>query len=754
MNARRLLVESLGLVLVTTPSIPPAVQSASSIQSAKSVESAKLSFSQERPNYQATATAVLVDVVVRDRHGKPVTDLKAEDFELREDGVVQPLGSFTRVSRGGGIGVRVGLKEPGTRTFVEHGRPEASDPSTPSGPTYPAVTALVFDALSADAISLCQRAALEYVPMSGLFDARVAVFSTEPSMRVLQGFTDDPALVRKGVRQVLPAGTALKESQSERMAKLRERRDQLHNLADPGAQAGAGGASLGGGNATAIGETEVQKRLVQGEMRALQAFDTLDREQRGFSTTGAISTVLQSLAEMPGRKTLVFFSEGLPASPVLQARLQSVVEAANRINVTIYAVDASGLRTLSGTRETRMEVEEAGKERLRQSDSTTEPTDQPVMRIIERTEDLVRYDSQSGLARMAEETGGFLFRDSNDLRRAFTRIDEDMRFHYLLTYSPAKQTFDGNFRAIGVKVRRPGVEVFARKGYRALRHPPAPVSLDYETPALAALEAPRLAQGFPFTSVALSFPERSRPGLAPLLVRVATGHLTYRENPQQGVYAADASIVVRIRDQAGLVVQKVSQRYELNGRLEELEAARRGEILFFRAPELPPGLYSVEAAVVDGAGARTSARVSTLEVPAADPDETRVSSVVLVRRSERVPADQQDSTNPLYVGDRLLYPNAGEALSRSVDRELTFYYTVYPRPSAPRAPSATIELLRSGRTLARMPVTLAQADRAGRIQQVSRLPLQPLPDGTYELRVLVDEGPRAVVRSTFFTVKS
>jgi hypothetical protein len=101
-----------------------------------------------------------------------------------------------------------------------------------------------------------------------------------------------------------------------------------------------------------------------------------------------------------------------------------------------------------------------------------------------------------------------------------------------------------------------------------------------------------------------------------------------------------------------------------------------------------------------------------------------------------------------------LYPNAGEALSRSVDRELTFYYTVYPRPSAPRAPSATIELLRSGRTLARMPVTLAQADRAGRIQQVSRLPLQPLADGTYELRVLVEDGARAVVRSTFFTVKS
>src|SRR5690606_22142612 len=47
----------------------------------------------------AVTTAVLVDVVVRDRRGRPVTDLTAGDFELREDGTVQEVGSFTRVAR-------------------------------------------------------------------------------------------------------------------------------------------------------------------------------------------------------------------------------------------------------------------------------------------------------------------------------------------------------------------------------------------------------------------------------------------------------------------------------------------------------------------------------------------------------------------------------------------------------------------------------------------------------------------------------
>ena len=55
----------------------------------------------------STVTAVLVDVVVRDRNGRPVLDLDAADFSLAEDGVPHKVESFTRISRGAGIGVSV-----------------------------------------------------------------------------------------------------------------------------------------------------------------------------------------------------------------------------------------------------------------------------------------------------------------------------------------------------------------------------------------------------------------------------------------------------------------------------------------------------------------------------------------------------------------------------------------------------------------------------------------------------------------------
>ncbi len=580
---------------------------------------------QDRGNFSAATTAVLVDVVVRARDGKPVTDLGAKDFELREDDAVQEIGSFTRVSRGAGIGVNVGLRDPNPPTVVTPpSGPPTAESGAPADDDYPSVTALVFDALSADAVGMCQKAALEYLPMSGSSATRVGVFTTDPVVRALQVYSDNPALVRNAVRRIMPAGTESKETQREAMNEIRERRVLLETQMSQLGGAQQGGNAISG--ASGIGQTNLQLRIAQGQMRMLQAFDTMDREQRSFTATKSLFAILQSLNEMPGRKTLIFFSEGLPASPALQAHLRSVVEAANRSNITVYAIDAAGLRVVSGTADTRRELEEAGKERVRQLGNIGDYTEQPMIRAIEKAEDLMRFDSQGGLAELAEDTGGFLVRDTNDLRKAFQKIDEDQRFHYLLTYSPKNQRFDGTFRHITVKVTRPGAQVFARKGYRALRYAPTLPVLDYEAPALAALDAARLTNAFPFETAAMNFPEPARPGLAPLLVRLKTDVLTFEQDAAKRVYDAQATVVVRVRDSEGRVVHKMSQQYQLTGQLHELASAKQGEILFFRTPELPSGLYTVESAVFDAIGARFEhpgrhPRSAATEPPA--PDEQR-----------------------------------------------------------------------------------------------------------------------------------
>ena len=167
----------------------------------------------------------------------------------------------------------------------------------------------------------------------------------------------------------------------------------------------------------------------------------------------------------------MFFSEGLPVSPALSAQLDAVIDAANRANVTAYAVDANGLRAKSTLTNAAEGDGRFVEDRLSQVASGRDRTEQPLTMAFERVEDTLQ-------ARLAHRPGAAGRGHRRVPRRAdrtisssaFRRIDEDNQFHYLLTYSPKNAAFDGKFRAIQVKVRRPGAQVFARKGYRAIAH--------------------------------------------------------------------------------------------------------------------------------------------------------------------------------------------------------------------------------------------------------------------------------------------
>ena len=168
--------------------------------------------------------------------------------------------------------------------------------------------------------------------------------------------------------------------------------------------------------------------------------------------------------------------------------------------------------------------------------------------------------------------------------------------------------------------------------------------LGYEGPAIAALDSAKLPNRFPFSTTVMSFPESKRPGLSPLVVRVKTDQITYEEHPDAGTYDGEAIVVARYKDAKGAIVHKDSQQYHFNGRLNEIESARKGEILFYREPMLPPGTYSVEVAVTDTYGPRSSARIATIEVPRASSNDLRVSSLVLIGRWSGSPTTRTSPT--------------------------------------------------------------------------------------------------------------
>ncbi len=703
----------------------------------------------DRQSYTSATTAILVDVVVRDRRGRPVTDLSAADFDVAEDGFRQKVETFTRVSHGGGLGVGVAWRSPRSTIAVTPTTPPPAAASAAAS-IDDATTAIVFDHLSSDSLRLAQRATLDYVPMSGESSARVGVFATDPGIRVLQRYTTDRELVRRAVARVTPSGTSVEEEKADRNDELIARRRELEGQtqsAVAGVVTGTGSAVAS--NASVLGERENERLMIQTELNMIRSFDSFDREHRGYDTSLALLAIVQSLSYFPGRKTIVFFSEGLPVSPVLSARLDSVIEAANRANVTAYAVDAKGLRAKSTLANMRKEMEAFGEDRLSQVATGSDRTEQPLTMAFERVEDTLRLDSRTGLARLAEDTGGFLVEQSNDLSSAFRRIDEDNQFHYVLTYSPRNNVFDGTFRKIQVKVLRRGTQVFARKGYRATRTPAGIDGGSYEIPALALLDRTPFPNAFPVHAAGFSFPDPARPGLTPVLVHVATESLRFNIDPQRSTYSAQAVVIVRIRDGQGHEIQMLSQQYVLSGDAKDLDAAKKGDILFYREPDLLPGVYTMESIVFDATARQGSARVATLTVSAAETPAFGMSSLVLVNRVEEVKTPAPLMA-PLYVGHALLYPNLGDPIRNSSLKELPFYFVLY---GDLHDLTAHAQLSHNGQTLAEAPVELPPAN-GSRIQHVGRLPVGALPAGTYELRIRVSDGQHEVSRTAYFTLQN
>ena len=451
---------------------------------------------------------------------------------------------------------------------------------------------------------------------------------------------------------------------------------------------------------------------------------------------------------IPGRKSVVFFSEGLSITTNVQSRFTSVIATANRANVSIYPMDAAGLRTESTLNDTRDGVNAAARRTLNRN-PTVMPNDRPLTEALEANEGLLRADPHSGLGQLADQTGGFLIANSNDLRDGFGRIDTDMRHYYVLTYVPKNTNFDGKFRTIDVKVKRGGVRVRSRKGYYAVNTAAGAPVLDHEAKALAALAKTPVPNAFPVRALPLTFPERGRIGLTPVLVTLPTSGITFLPAEDKKTYTSDFVVLVQFKDDQGQVLEKVSQRYRLNGPIDQLDGAKRGEVLFYRAPILIPGTFTTETVVYDMLSDRASVRFSTYEVPQVDEAGLRLSSLVTIRRSERVPDAERPVDHPLFVGDQLLYPSMGEPFSKAAVKELPFFFVAYAAPGG--APvTATLQLASNGQKLAEAPLELSPPTPDGRIAQVSRIPVEALGPGTYELTVSVRQGPQSALRHVVF----
>jgi VWFA-related protein len=721
-----------------------------------------------------SADRVSVDLVVRDKKGRPVLDLRSSEVEVYEDGVRQDVGTFRLVVREGteadqnavqtsarAAGAAQGTLAP--PAFGDAGlEPGAVDTASPS------LVALVFDRLSPASRSLAHKTATAYVGKAHPGRLSVGVFSIDRTLTTLQMFTDDAEALRVAVDRVLsldPTGfTGVAERQKVR--ELSDRQRQFARTEEGAGEAHVAAAEFAGPPARqghgsiASGDAELPALLLK--TRMLSALDALERDQQGFATTNALLALVSGLQTVAGRKAIVLFSEGLQIPPPVEASFESVISAANRGNVAIYCADAAGLRVASSADEARREIQllrnrpdadVIDRETIHlPQDSPNETTGGARTKVLERNEDALQFAPESGLGKLAAQTGGSLIQGTNDLLPGLREVDEDLGTYYLLSYAPKNEVYDGRFRTITIKVKRPHGRLQARQGYLAIKTALPVPALDYEGPALAHLESGALPTAIPLRLRGLHFPDQPPLSTVPILIEVPEGEFEFATDSKAQAWRQDFTILAVVRDATRRIVTKLSQRYALTGPLDRLEEARRGAVLFYREVQLQPGSYTVEAIAHDArSGAAGGARVS-LDLPVTAQGRLRASSLVVVQSAEPLDEPSKADPRPLHYGAIQIYPNLGEPVRRQAGKPLAFFLSAWPSAGGALAASA-VEILRGqGESVVRMEMPVPPPDANGRVQLAGSLPIGTLEAGAYWLRVTLDDGVGRATRAASFTL--
>jgi hypothetical protein len=131
----------------------------------------------------------------------------------------------------------------------------------------------------------------------------------------------------------------------------------------------------------------------------------------------------------------------------------------------------------------------------------------------------------------------------------------------------------------------------------------------------------------------------------------------------------------------------------------------------------------------------------------------RLSSVVVLRRAERITAEEQKKDEPFYFGELAVYPNLGEPILKSTTKQLAYFLTAWPAKGNIEPLKLVAEVVQNKRTIAQTSAQLPASDDKGRVKYAAALPLDGFQPGSYELKVTVTDNRTSVSRSTQFRIE-
>jgi VWFA-related protein len=686
----------LAILLVLLSTAPPALSQAPTDD-------------QKPPVFAEEVELVKVDVVVTDKSGNPATDLKQQDFTVYDEGKAQTITSFDVVQRPDASSTGASAARPARPRFATNAGPAESP-----GRSF----VILFDNLHmTPGNAQTGKAAVATFLEKGVREGdRVSLVATGGgawwSTRMEAGRPDLLAVL-KGLD-----GRRILDNALERLTDYEAMRIYVHQDLDVARRAARRLDTYSSRSRTESQQMRDQlaERMVNPgaidpylESRATQTY--LATRSRTRLSLGVIERALKPLAASNDRKALVLVSEGFVFDPS-EETFDRVTEAARRANAAIYFVDVRGLQGLSSIYSAQFGAPIAERDLMSAIADTTQ-------------------DGEGGHA-LAQDTGGFSVRNTNDLGSGMERIGRESRSYYLLSFVPANLTRDGRFHKIEVKLKgKGGLTVRARKGYFAPTEIAAAArpKTDKTDPEIQqALDSPFFLDGIPLRVTAYVLDENMT-GRAQVLVagEADVSRMQFRDADGRLEGALDMLIVVAHRDSGEFF--RNDQKIDLQ---RKPGATPSGPAWYpiVREFSLAPGAYQAKLILRDASSRQIGTVAYEFEVPPLD--AWRVSTPILtdaVRQPEG-----QTNIAPVLVARRT-FRSGGPLYCR---------FDVYGAAKEtgtgmPRVSAGHVLRRADGKVESQSTPTWISPTSIGAVSRMLQIPLDGAEPGEYELVLTVKD---------------
>jgi VWFA-related protein len=675
---------------------------------------------QEDKTIRIDTELIQLDVIVTDKNGKAVGNLKQEDFEIIEDGKKQAIEIFSFV--------RAQVRESALDETSKIDKKNNIDIPLieKSGRTF---VILVDDLHISPGNMLNIKKQLLTLTDNQIQDGdRAAVVTTGGGLGFLQQLTDERKVVRKALEKLL--GVKQSFSLPGDPAMLTEY--QAQKIFEGDTQAlDLGVTNYYRNTAIPLPEERV-KEIVRST--AKQIVDVV-----AFQTTRTLQTIrnsILSVKSIPGRKTLILVTDGFlieTREADHLAQMRRIVDSATKSGVVVYSLNSAGL-TVSSANDI-YNVENQGT--FNRGNVGFDPV------AGELTASLF------GMKAIAQDTGGFSIVNSNDLLGGLENIVAESSSYYLLAYYPENSTKDGKFKEIKINIKGDKkLIVKTRKGYFSGEEKIDPKELERiekleakNKKNVPAVDPERkdlinsLSSVLPVTDIRLKMKADFLGVVGDTksnsVLSFAINLEDVKLNKSDNKYLNKLSALLIVVGEDGKIVHSSANNVDINFPEAKYEQVSKSWFFYALSLSLKPGFYNVRFALRDPISNRLGSVSGWVEIPNLEKSKMTLSNILLLHTGTKT--EQNPETNITATGQAMTIFSEKSSLG--------FLTYIFNFPKGEKL-TAQIQIIKANKpvfTSEEIDV-FEKIDSNGRLVYGGSVPLAGLPQGSYNLKITITDS--------------